>query len=131
MSEEQVEEWLKNEYGMTYKELQRCHDFRCDEVLKQDKEIESLQQEIKELNDDIIWWTNRFNAVERDNRELKANLEMYENGVYFSSQVDELQARIDKAIEYMGINEEILKTCEIYDVNGIEVYKILQGSDKE
>lgn len=50
MSEEQVEEWLKNEYGMTYKELQQCHDFRCDEVLKQDKEIERLNTEKEQLN---------------------------------------------------------------------------------
>lgn len=40
------------------------------------------------------------------------------------------KGRNEKAIEYLGINEEILETCEIYDVNGIEVYKILQGSDK-
>lgn len=68
-------------------------------------------------------------AKGKEIEELKAKLEMYENGVYFSSENDELQERIDKAIEYLGINEEILETCEIYDVNGIEVYKILQGNN--
>ena len=33
--------------------------------------ITNLQQEIKETNDSITWWTNRFKAVERDNKELK------------------------------------------------------------
>lgn len=49
----------------------------------------------------------------------------------FAKEIVELNQRIDKAIEYLGINEEILKTCEIYDVNGIEVYKILQGEKNE
>lgn len=35
-----------------------------------DKEIEELKAEIKELNDDNVWWTNRFKAVERDNKRL-------------------------------------------------------------
>ena len=37
--------------------------------------ITNLQQEIKEANDSITWWTNRFKAVERDNKELKEELE--------------------------------------------------------
>lgn len=41
------------------------------------------------------------------------------------------ERKIDKAVEYLGINEEILETCEIYDVNGIEVYKILKGEDND
>lgn len=47
--------------------------------------ITNLQQEIKEANDIITWWTNRFKAVERDNRELKEELEE--------------EKRIDKAVE--------------------------------
>ncbi len=38
--------------------------------------------------------------------------------------------KFDKIIECLGINEEILETCGIYDINGIEIYKILQGVDK-
>lgn len=41
----------------------------------------------------------------------------------------DLQDRIDKAIEYIGINEEDLKLYDIYDVNGIELLKILRGKD--
>ena len=32
---------------------------------------------------------------------------------------------INKAIEYIGIDEDTEKTCEMYDVNGIEILKIL------
>jgi len=34
------------------------------------QEIEELKAEIKELNDSSVWWSNRFNAVERDNERL-------------------------------------------------------------
>ena len=80
--------------------------------------ITNLQEENKELNDDNIWWNNRFKAVERDNRNLKAKLEMYENGVYYSSENDELQERIDKAIEYIKRHQQI------YDIDGSEDNKI-------
>ena len=33
--------------------------------------ITNLQEELKETNESLTWWTNRFNAVERDNKELK------------------------------------------------------------
>ena len=44
------------------------------------------------------------------------------------------QDRINKTIEYLencGIDKEILKVCNMYDVNGIEVMKILKGDDNE
>lgn len=43
--------------------------------------------------------------------------------------IEELQERIDKAIEYIGLNEEDLKLYDIYDVNGIELLNILRGED--
>lgn len=39
-------------------------------------EKENLQQENKQLKEDIIWWTNRFRAVERDNRNLKNEIQL-------------------------------------------------------
>ena len=47
----------------------------------QGKYAEKLEKENQELNDSITWWTNRFKAVERDNREL--------------------HEKIDKAIEFI------------------------------
>ena len=37
----------------------------------QDKIINTQALEIAELNESITWWQNRFNAAQRDNRELK------------------------------------------------------------
>ena len=41
--------------------------------------------------------------------------------------VQKLQAKIDKAIEYIGIDVELEKCCNIYDVNGIDLLRILKG----
>ncbi len=35
------------------------------------KHIEILEEELKSANEEITWWSNRFKAVERDNRQLK------------------------------------------------------------
>lgn len=37
---------------------------------------------------------------------------------------------IQKAIEYIGLNEEDLKLYDIYDVNGVELLNILKGEEK-
>ena len=51
------------------------------------KENEQLKAELQKANDNIIWWSNRFKAVQRD----------YEN----------LKERIDKTIE---LTKNLLKT---------------------
>ena len=61
-----------------------------DELEKALKEIEELKAEIKELNDDNVWWTNRFNAVERDNRELKQVIERQDK------EIDRLNKEIER-----------------------------------
>ena len=37
--------------------------------------ITNLQQENQELNDSVVWWNNRFNAVQRDYERNKLTLE--------------------------------------------------------
>jgi hypothetical protein len=63
MSEERLK--LENELLLTKSKAQMINLY-----LDKLKEIEELKAEIKELNDDNVWWTNRFNAVERDNEKL-------------------------------------------------------------
>lgn len=72
---------------------------------------------------------DRIERQEKEIEELKAKLEMYENGVYYSSENDKLQSRIDKAIE-------ITKTySNMLDTKGVLLYSnllnALQGGDKE
>ena len=52
-------------------ELQRCVKADCDFYLEHDECYEfldyilNLQDEIKEANDNAIWWHNRYNAIKR------------------------------------------------------------------
>ena len=46
-------------------------------------------------------------------------------------EIERLNNIINKAIEYIGLNEEDLKLYDIYDVNGIELLNILRGEDNE
>ena len=66
-----------------------------------ERDKEYYNQKINELYNIIESRDRNINDLEKENRELKKDLEMYENGVYFSSENDELQKRIDKAIEYI------------------------------
>lgn len=65
---------------------QECIDAYNEIINNRDKEITNLQQEIQEANDSITWWTNRFRAVERENKRLKGELNCKE---YFSSIMSE------------------------------------------
>lgn len=79
-----------------------------------------------------------YNAVEErmvrlinKNNALQTRIETLEKGLEYAKRIEkDYKTKFDKVIKCLGIDEDILNTCEIYDVNGIEVYKILQGSDK-
>ena len=107
---------MSNEIKEIINDLQRVADRKC---YPEDILDGSIAQE----------WVDYITDLQEENKELEEDKsKMFETAVKRNNQ---LLDRIDKAIEYLGIDEDILKTCEIYDVNGIEVYKILQGSDKE
>lgn len=65
--------------------------------------LKELQQENKKLKEnaenngklvDKVKWENML--LKKENQELKSKLELYKNGVYFSSEVDEKDKQIDK-----------------------------------
>ena len=58
--------------------------------------LDSFDETMKDIKEGLI---ARINRQECEIHNLKAKLEMYENGVYFSGENDKLQERIDKAIE--------------------------------
>lgn len=66
----------------------------------------------------VTYLSHDIKELERKNELLNINVQDY-------------KSRIDKAIEYIGLNEEDLKLYDIYDVNGIELFKILRGEDNE
>lgn len=80
--------------------------------------ITNLQEENKELNDDNIWWNNRFKAVERDNRDYKSRnkkaIEYIENNTLYSEDYDyddEDNLQFQGAYDYKATEDllEILK----------------------
>lgn len=92
----EILDWLKDEdiyvedYGFQYKRIS----------LKEIKQlldyITNLQQELQEANDSVEWWSNRFKAVERDNREL-------------TQENEELKKKLDRRYyknEYERIKQE-------------------------
>ena len=78
-----------------------------------DKEIEELKAEIKELNDDNVWWTNRFNAVERDNerlnniiKEVKSQLDYLETYSSKEDVFEDMKRRLDRIDKIIGSDKE-------------------------
>lgn len=65
--------------------------YQKQDIIKLLDYITNLQEEIKSANDSITWWSNRFNAVQEENKILKEQqqeLERYKN-------------IIDKTVEYV------------------------------
>ena len=76
----------------------------------------------EELFDEMSNWRN-------ESKQLKAKLEMYENGVYYSSENDKLKEVIEEVREY--INSKVISNGEIIDqLRKIEVKELLQILDK-
>jgi len=69
-------------------------------------------------------------TLQEENKVLKAKLEMYENGVYYSSENDKLQEKIDKAIEcinYYAIENSDYE--KIYNIEEETLLNILGGKN--
>lgn len=74
-----------------------------------EEEIKDLQQELKEANESVEWWTNRFKAVEKENEKKDAyikylqeyNPKYYKGEKFYGDSREELQTRIDEAIQYI------------------------------
>ena len=93
---------------MKYSELEEAFNETTDnavDLLKENIELKKkLEKLIKKYNRNYENGLNDFLElldVKEENRKLKAELELYENGVYYSSENDKLQERIDEAIEYI------------------------------
>lgn len=85
---EKILKYLKNNTYIPDETKRKYKILHRDEVNLLLSYIEQLKNNYIEANDSITWWTNRFNAVERDNRNLKNNR--------------------DKAIEYIKMHSNAL-----------------------
>ena len=89
--------------------------------------ITNIQEELKSANESISLWQNRFNAVEKENENLKIdNKRLQHNGKVFKS-------RNEKAIEY--INNWLFEAggngaCMDYE-DIVEMENILNNGDNK
>lgn len=74
------------------------------------EELEELLVKLGRMEDAPLFWISpkvekslRENKqLQHENKQLKAKLEMYENGVYYSSENDKLKEVIEEVREYIG-----------------------------
>lgn len=85
--------------------------------MKEEELIKSLKEQLEMV-------------IKENQRLLEKHFEQDKKILAMNSENSDYKKKIEKALTYIGLDEDLLKTCEIYDVNGIEVYKILRGSDK-
>ena len=94
--------------------------------LKMQEEIERLKEEymiLQNASDEVE--EEKDKEIERLNNDIKELLKENSN----KEKVIIAQDNIIKEVrEYIGIDENIKKSCDIYDVNGIDILEIL---DKE
>ena len=81
-------------------------------LLEYDDEIEELKADIEEYRDSTTWWSNRFNAVERDNRKLRKEIERLNNIINEALEINkDIQEHLDKEfwIGRLELQEQILE----------------------
>lgn len=81
-------------------------------------EEEFKLDETKNINENI---DSAIKVIEEHKKLLKKNQ-------ILQGKVDYLKNVIEEAMQSLGINESLLKSCEFVEVNGIEVYNILKKS---
>lgn len=91
------------------------------------------------MNNDVIYPTmvirsqveviemqeKEIEKLQKENKHLKSELECYENGLYFSSEVDKLQEKINKAIDVL-LNYDETFDSKIHQEMQKELLNILQ-----
>lgn len=102
--------------------------------------IEQLEADYKEANDSITWWTNRYNALNKEYKLLKDRNEInIDRNIEAYRIVEQLESNRDKVIEYLESHFTFNnKTGECYQTHTFDkdnvkkLYDILKGdSDYE
>lgn len=94
---------------------------------------EQLEADYKEANDSITWWTNRYNALNKEYKLLKDRNEInIDRNIEAYRIVEQLENNRDKAIEIID-----LITPELWNISNAMTYKlkdikyILKGDSDE
>ena len=92
---EQLEKELKEEQEDNYKQSEW--------LVEKQKKIEQLETDCKEANESVTWWQNRFNAVERDKKQLENNrdkaIEILGNYKHYSTPSEEQNSENEDIVD--------------------------------
>lgn len=84
--------------------------------------IKELETELEEANENAIWYSNRFKSVERNNRELKKQLEELE--------LQNFNLREDIIIKKIALPNKEIKDKTFYDLYDMLTYEDLLNQQK-
>ena len=99
-------------------------------------EEEKWYSELEENYEEIVEMLSNGNFLQLNGKAIN----LTELNEYINAQQEEIERlnniinSIDTKLIEMGVDDEMLDTCEMYDVNGIELRKMLKelkGIDKE
>ena len=99
-------------------------------------EEEKWYSELEENYEEIVEMLSNGNFLQLNGKAIN----LTELNEYINAQQEEIERlnniinSIDTKLIEMGVDDKILDTCEMYDVNGIELRKMLKelkGIDKE
>lgn len=105
---DKLENWVKYDVSITRKQAEETIDFICEQdnvIEKKCKEIErlnniinELEAEIQELNDDVTWWHNRYNAIVKQNddnfKKICNAMQYIEDNLIKFNEVDMLDIKV-------------------------------------
>ena len=94
-----------------------------------------LSQEIEEANNSITWWTNRFNAVQRDYKDYKSRIEkaneLLQNILVVRDWEHKGKFRPVKNTSKQDVCKTIVMLNELFETPYRTNYGLLQGVGKD
>lgn len=78
----------------------------------------------KELSEELQYVYKQLADIKEDYRK---SIETNSMIMKVLKEHEDIIDRINKEIEDNGIDEDTVKNCNIYDINGITIYKIIKG----
>lgn len=115
MNIEEIDEWLDNEYGVSYTRLEELHDFVIDQDLKHqekaEKEIKQLKSSLEAISQSLSKQTTRAVLLKSENIRLNNIIRIAKNLVKEYKEC--LEEGADKGADYIVINSPYHKLEEL------------------
>lgn len=115
MNIEEIDEWLDNEYGVSYTRLEKLHDFVIDQDLKHqenaEKEIKQLKSSLEAISQSLSKQTTKVVLLKSENIRLNNIIRIARNLVKEYKEC--LEKGADKGADYIYISSLCNKLEEL------------------